>query len=94
MIVVSNSSPLMSLSNIERLELIKQKFGRIIIPYAVWKEIPVDGKGKKGVEHVQNSAWIKVKSVKNKNFFNLLQKYIDYGEAEAIALAFKSAGSG
>ena len=87
---MSNSSPLMSLSNIERLELIKWKFDEILIPYAVWKEITVDGKGKKGAGHVQNSTWIKVKSIKNKTSFNLLQNYIDYGEAEAIALALET----
>ena len=46
--VVSNSSPLMALAVIDRLSLIRQKFGEIVVPDAVWQESVVAGQHKQG----------------------------------------------
>ena len=46
--VVSNSSPLMALAVIDRLSLIRQKFGEIVVPDAVWQESVVAGQYKQG----------------------------------------------
>jgi len=42
LIVVSNSSPIMNLAAIGRLDLIKHKFGKVVIPDAVWRELVID----------------------------------------------------
>lgn len=90
MIAVSNSSPIMNLAAVGRLGLIKLKFGNIVIPDAVWRELVIDGKGKKGVEDIEKSNWIKVQSVRNKALIEVLEKDLDNGESEAIALAVEN----
>lgn len=90
MIVVSNSSPIMNLVAIGRLNLIKHKFGKVVIPDAVWRELVIDGKGKKGVEDIEKSDWIKVQPVRDKALVKVLAKDIDSGESEAIALAVEN----
>jgi predicted nucleic acid-binding protein len=90
LIVVSNSSPIMNLVAIGRLNLIKHKFGKVVIPDAVWRELVIDGKGKKGVEDIEKSDWIKVQPVRDKALVKVLAKDIDSGESEAIALAVEN----
>ena len=84
---VSNSSPIMNLAAIGRLGLIKLKFGNVIIPDAVWREVVIDGKGKRGAEDVEKSDWIKIQSVMDKALVKALEKDSDSGESEAITLA-------
>ena len=42
MIVVSDTTPLISLLKIERLDLLKKLFGNVLIPQAVYEELTVD----------------------------------------------------
>lgn len=88
--VVSNSSPIMNLAAIGRLGLIKLKFGNVVIPEAVWREVVIDGKGKSGAEDVENSDWITIQSVRDKALVKALEKDLDIGESEAITLAVEN----
>ena len=56
MVVVSNSSVLINLVLIGRLELLNRKFGEVIIPQAVWREVVVDGTGKPGAKEVEQGS--------------------------------------
>ncbi|AKG90784.1 putative nucleic acid-binding protein, contains PIN domain [Geoglobus ahangari] len=76
MIVVSNTSPLVVLSNIGELDLLKFLFERIIIPRGVAEEF-----GEVTPE------WIEVRDVQNRIVVDLLKEKLHTGEAEAIALA-------
>ncbi len=87
MIVVSNSSPLIVLAKIEKLHILKDLFGKITIPKAVWNEIVVKGKGKPGAEEVEKAKWIEIKEVGDKLSVEVLKGEIEIGEAEAIVLA-------
>lgn len=89
MIIVSNSSPLVALSVIGKLHLLQDKFNTIMIPEAVWKEIALDGRDKPGADHILRSKWIKIEFLQNKKVAESLEKDIDYGESEAIALALE-----
>jgi predicted nucleic acid-binding protein len=81
--IVSNSSPLIVFSRINRLSLLRDLFGEIHIPRAVYEEVV---RGRKGAEIVDNK-WIKIKDIKDKDFAEYLSKMIGKGEAEAIVLA-------
>ncbi|MDM8549928.1 DUF3368 domain-containing protein [Desulfobacterales bacterium HSG2] len=81
--------PLMALSVIEKLYLLKNKFGKIIIPDAVWTEITVEGRHKKGTDDILRADWIKVESLQNTMLAKSLEKDLDYGESEAIALGME-----
>jgi predicted nucleic acid-binding protein len=59
-IVVSNSSPLISLARIGRLKLLASLYERILVPVAVHQEVTVAGRGLPGAEEVRNANWIEV----------------------------------
>lgn len=85
--IISNSTPLIALSKINRLHIIKELFGAITIPKAVYREVVSDSKGRAGKNEVASASWITTKEVKNKLAIELLAVNVDLGEAEAIALA-------
>lgn len=77
--VVSNSSPLMHLSKIGYLGLLKGYFQEIVIPEAVYNECIVEGKNREEVKALKGADWIKIKKAKNKNLIRLLEAHLDYG---------------
>ena len=64
MIVVSNSSPLIALARIGRLNLLASFYKRVLIPAEVHHEVTVAGRGLPGAEEVRNAPWIDVASQK------------------------------
>ncbi len=85
---VANSSVLIALSRIQRLELLPIRFSEgIFIPDAVWNEVVEAGYGRPGARAVSSSKWIRRASVRNRELLKLLEEDLDEGEAEAIALA-------
>lgn len=91
MIVVSNSSPLISLGAIGRLALLRDLYGAITVPRAVYEEVAVQGHGRPGAVEVQSFAWIESREVGDPNVVRALQGKLDRGEAEAISLALELA---
>ncbi|WP_029523323.1 DUF3368 domain-containing protein [Persephonella sp. KM09-Lau-8] len=87
--IISNASPLIALSNIGQLELLKELFQKIIIPKAVYQEVVQEGKNRPGAVEVKKAVnkWIEVKEVKNSDEVKTLRALLDYGEAEVIVLA-------
>jgi len=86
-IVISDSSPLISLSRIEQLHHLGDLFGEITIPQAVYDEVVTFGDERSGSDEVFQSDWISVCSVEDPTNFEYLFDRLDIGEAEAIALA-------
>jgi predicted nucleic acid-binding protein len=88
--VISNSSTLIHLAAIGRLALLREFYGRITIPPAVWKEVVEEGEGRAGAEEVEKAlqaGWIELVSATDTALVALLRRDLDEGEAEAIALA-------
>ena len=92
-IVVSDSSPLIHLSQIGRLHLLKELFGELLIPQAVYHEVVIEGGGKPGSKEVREASWIIVMEIRNERLKRLLQFQLDEGEAEAIVLALETKAS-
>lgn len=86
--VVSDTTPLIGLASIGRLEILKKLFEEVYIPQAVYDETvthgKVDGKTK---QEVEKASWIKVIQVKDHLAVNLLLDEMDLGEVETIVLA-------
>ncbi|MBI5787511.1 MAG: DUF3368 domain-containing protein [Candidatus Schekmanbacteria bacterium] len=87
--VVSNSSPLIHLAKIGRLDLLKDLFGTIIIPESVYRECVAEGKGREEITLIRDADWLLVSQVNEKNLVRLLLTSVDAGESEAIALALE-----
>ncbi|MBI4492705.1 MAG: DUF3368 domain-containing protein [Chloroflexi bacterium] len=88
--MASDSSPLIHLAAIGRLELLRDFHQDITIPPAVWREVVEQGIGRPGaaeVEAARRAGWLHVVAPTNQSLVHLLQRYLDDGEAEAIALA-------
>ncbi|MBE9594012.1 MAG: hypothetical protein IMF19_11110 [Proteobacteria bacterium] len=64
MAAVSNSTPLIALSKIDKIGLLQDYFQRIYIPEAVYNEVVVDGGILYGAREVANADWILVENDK------------------------------
>jgi predicted nucleic acid-binding protein len=87
--VVSNTSPLLNLAIIDRLGLVQEQFGAIIIPPAVHNELKIDDErpGSSVLRDAVDTGWIGLGQVENITLCQALRRELDNGEAEAIALA-------
>lgn len=90
--VVSDSSPLMNLAGIDRLYLVHEQFGNVIIPPSVWDEIVLNSDTLPGTSEVReayDAGWISLARPDNTAVVDLLGLGLHRGEAEAIALAIE-----
>ncbi|RMG20366.1 MAG: DUF3368 domain-containing protein [Methanobacteriota archaeon] len=89
MIVVSNTSPIINLAAIDKLNLLKELYEKIIIPQAVYEEITHKGAGQTGADEVAQLDWLEVKQVTNRSTVQILEADLDIGEAETLVLAIE-----
>lgn len=88
MIVVSDTTPLIGLASINRLDLLKELFEEVYIPQAVFDETVTFGReNSKAKQLVSNASWIHVVEVKDRLAVNVLLDEMDLGEVETIVLA-------
>ncbi len=87
MIIISDSSPLISLAIIGKLEILEKLYKEIYVPLAVYNEVTEDEKpfSKELKIFLKN----KIKNVSNKLAVEVLVSDIGIGEAEAIVLALE-----
>ena len=83
--VVSNTTPIISLLKINKLEILKYLYGEILIPQEVFNEIEV-GRKKDFYTDLSKIEWVKIIKINNKNSLTYFLD-LDKGEAEAIVLA-------
>ena len=86
-VVVVDTSPLIYLSSINKIHILKDLFHEIFIPDAVRKEMLSGGKGSFGFHEIKNEKWIKTKKIKNTVSKQWLLTDLDEGEAELMVLA-------
>jgi hypothetical protein len=85
--VVCNAGPLITLAKISRLHLLRDLFGQITIPQAVYDEVVLRGSGRVGALEIRDAAWILVRSAGDRLSITLLREELGLGESEAIVLA-------
>jgi len=72
------------------LDLLIDFYGKIIVPEAVWREIVIEGAGRKevqGIKNLRDKGFIEIVHLNDTPFLKLLRMDLDEGEAEAIAWA-------
>ena len=82
LMVISDSTTLIILFDLDRMELLSNLFSQILIPEVVYKEISVK-------HDIVLPEFIEVVSVKENETLKLLKQLLDEGESEAIALALE-----
>ena len=92
---VSNTSPLLNLAIIGRLELARAQFGSVVVPPAVAGEFRLEeGRpGSSALRRAVEDGWIAVEEPSDDPLIRTLRQDLDLGESEAITLAVeKEAG--
>ncbi|MBW4618076.1 MAG: DUF3368 domain-containing protein [Cyanosarcina radialis HA8281-LM2] len=87
MTVVSDTSAINNLAAIDRLYLLQQLYGTVLIPEAVYRELTDPSFPVAGATEVQTFDWIETRAVTDRLLVEALSDELDPGEAEAIALA-------
>lgn len=89
MIVVSDTTPLISLMKVGNLELLHELFGEIQIPNAVYEELVSNNRFLDEKYQIQKASFIQRVQVEDINSVNLLRRStgLDAGESEAIILS-------
>ena len=86
-VVVSNTTPIISLSILGKLDLLQRLYGQVLIPSAVEAEL-IAGGTRAGASAVRSASYISVASLQDSRRADLLSD-LDRGEAEVIALALE-----
>ncbi|MCG3142682.1 MAG: hypothetical protein HDKAJFGB_04210 [Anaerolineae bacterium] len=91
-LVISDTSPLFYLEQLDQIELLPKLYGEIIVPHAVVDELSAGAQLGERVPNLAQLSWITVRSV---NVPNSLRSITDLGkgEAEAIALGLEITNS-
>lgn len=92
--VISNTSPLSNLAIIDRLPLVQEQFGVVVIPPAVQLELsrhPMAA-AKVRIEQALSAGWLRVEALTHP-VGAALAAQLDSGEAEALTLALTAKAS-
>ncbi len=87
--VVSDTSPLLGLSAIGGLDLLKDQFGEVFIPPSVLAELKVETnfRGTRSIQQALSAGWLTSREIQNEPLTRSLLLELHKGEAEAITLA-------
>lgn len=88
MIVIADTTPVISLLKINRLDLLEKAFGEVLIPDAVYAELTADERFMDEAEMIKRAPNIKSVPVSNPESVRILRMAtgLDQGESEAIVL--------
>ena len=84
--VICNTGPIVALSMIHRIDILRHIFELVAIPEEVHKEILEGGTKNAGLENYRKVKWIKVMTL-SKPVDPLLKTSLDAGEAAVVGLA-------
>ena len=87
MIVVSDTSPILNLARIGRLDLLASLYRQALIPPAVFVELTVSTDARLLGIDASSAGWLVVGAPKDQDHIQELRHNLDAGEAEAIVLA-------
>ena len=84
--VIVNSTPIIALSSIDKLGLLKELYGTVIIPNAVKDEIGTKSNSKAHIQLEASTDWIHVRVINNVAHKQTFRTQLHDGEVEVIIL--------
>jgi uncharacterized protein len=91
--LVSNTSPLVALSAVGQIDLLRQIFDEVIVLPGVYRELVTNGQGWQEAAQVQGilseATWMRVANIPPSALLHSLLQRLGAGEAEAIAFALQ-----
>jgi hypothetical protein len=87
-LVVVDTTPIIALALLGKLDLLPQLYDQVITPSAVRTEVLAGGPAGTGSAELQGATWLRVVSLQDPRRADLLAD-LDRGEAEVIALALE-----
>jgi len=89
LIVVSDTSPILNLSRIGRLDLLPRLYQRVLVPPAVASELTASAEDLPSAPNLLALPWLSVENVIDIIRVRALRTELDAGEAETIVLALE-----
>jgi uncharacterized protein len=89
LIVVSDTSPVLNLARIGRLELLRLLYHEVLIPTAVYGELTNSRGDQAPAIDLASTPWLIVAAAADQTRVKELREHLDLGEAEAIVLAIE-----
>jgi len=83
---ICDAAVLIGLAKIGKLDLLEKLYEKIYIPWAVYNEVVVRGRGRPGSEEIDKAKWFGKKKVKDRTGVNLLASEFGQGESEVLVL--------
>lgn len=88
--VVSNTSPLLDLALVERLDLLEAQFEATVVPEHVWEELLAGDEGVAALRELRSRGFLDVEAFDNEDLFVELFRDLDADEAAAITYAIEN----
>jgi uncharacterized protein len=87
---VVNTSPLIFLAKLDRLNLLRKSADKVLVPSAVLREIREQPD--EATQRIEQAlpSWLEVRSVEKPELVEVLRADLDLGEAEVIGLALQT----
>jgi predicted nucleic acid-binding protein len=86
-LVVSDTSPLLNLALIDRLDLLESQFSRVTVPQQVWDELTDGEDGLEPLRELRETGVLHLVEVERSDLFVELFHELDLGETAAICYA-------
>lgn len=89
MLIVSDTTPIITLMKMGHLDILKHLYGKVLIPNAVYMELTGNKEFAAEASQVMGSDFLEVEEVDNELAVTILQEVsgLDAGESEAIVMA-------
>lgn len=85
-IVIVNSTPIIALSSIHKLDLLRELYGEVIIPKAVHDEVMVKKDFETQVSLARAKDWVLIKNISNSETKKFFKVQLHDGEVEVMLL--------
>jgi predicted nucleic acid-binding protein len=86
-LVVADTSPLLNLALIDRLDLLETQFSGVTVPEQVWTELSEGDEGLARLRELRESGFLTLVPVDRSDFFIEIVTELDLGETAAICYA-------